>query len=116
MKASEFRRYLERDGHHCLHCGTDQGLVPNHRADRGAGGFKGAEIPSNVVVMCGAFNGLIEADADAAELARTYGWKLRSWELGDSLILPVYDRAYQGWFYLDNDYHRTGTGWTGGGW
>lgn len=104
MTPQEFQKYLDRDNGHCLHCGTTEGLVPQHRINRGSGG---PEVPSNVITFCGAYNGLIEADPEAADLARGLGWKLRPWMKPDLLITPVYDRFAQAWFFLDDSYHRT---------
>lgn len=105
MTAREFRPYLERDGGHCYSCGTTEGLVPQHRVNRGMGGRCSLDIPSNIITFCGQCNGRIEADAQAAWGARTNGWKL-----SDPAWLtktPVYDRADQQWFFLDEHYGRT---------
>ncbi len=104
MTPKEFARYLNRDGEKCLHCGTTEGLVPQHRKNRGMGGSKARNVPSNIIVLCSAFNGRIEADADAAILATERGWKLASWE--DAEFCAVYDVTAQGWFMLDNSYRR----------
>jgi hypothetical protein len=104
MNRSTFAKLLERDGHKCLHCGTTEGLVPQHRKNRGMGGSKLRDVPSNQIVLCSGFNGLIEADATAASVAIAYGWKvegLDAWEL-----IPVYDVTAQGWFVLDDQYNR----------
>jgi hypothetical protein len=103
---AQFARYLDRDSH-CLHCGTLEGLVPQHRAGRGMGGSKAANKPSNIIALCALYNGLIESDAERASEARLYGWKLSRW--ADSLIEPVYD-AYTGvWWLLDDHYGRVAT-------
>ena len=107
MKMKDFQRYLDRDGGHCLHCGTTEGLVPQHRANRGMGGRESLDVPANVIVLCGAFNGLIESDAEAARMAEFYGWKLRDHEFQHRLVLPVFDRFGMLWFFLDDDFHRT---------
>ena len=104
MRAKEFARYLNRDGEKCLHCGATEGLVPQHRQNRGMGGSKARNVPSNIIVLCSAFNGRIEADADARLLAVTYGWKLLSWD--DPEVSAVYDVTAQGWYMLDNSYRR----------
>jgi len=106
LTQKEFARYLERDKH-CLHCGTtDDTLIPQHRANRGAGGSKSrGSNPANVVVLCSRVNTLLEADARWATLGRVNGWKLNSWD--DPAIEPVYD-AYAGvWWVLDSAYGRT---------
>jgi len=102
MNLKEFSRYLERDIR-CVHCGTEGDvLIPQHRKNRGFGGSKERNRPSNVLVMCSAFNGLIEADAEAAALARKYGWKLESWE--DPEDVPFF--AEGKWWFVDNLYGR----------
>lgn len=102
MTNKEFRKYLDRDLV-CVHCETDDGtLIPQHRANRGAGGSHKRNKPSNVVVMCSWFNGQIESNAKAAELARTMGWKLNSWE--NSLEIPFYSQGT--WWLLDDNFGR----------
>ena len=104
MNRKEFARYLNRDGEKCLHCGTTEGLVPQHRKNRGMGGSQALDRPSNVIVLCSAFNGQIESDAASASRAVAYGWKLKSWD--DPEATSVYDVTAQGWFMLDNSYRR----------
>jgi hypothetical protein len=99
-----FDKYLNRDGH-CYHCGLDDDtLVPQHRVGRGMGGSKKLDRASNIIVLCSAFNGLIEADADAARRARHNGWKLDSWV--DPLFEPVFDSLTRTWFMLDDDFGK----------
>lgn len=107
MRPREFARYLERDGHKCLHCATTEGLVPQHRKNRGMGGSKLRDVPSNIIVLCSAYNGQIEADAQAASQAVAYGWKVVGMDAPE--LVPVYDRGAQGWFLLDNNYGREAT-------
>lgn len=104
MTPKEFQKYLDRDGGHCLHCGTTETLVPQHRINRGSGG---PHVPSNIITFCAHYNGLIESIGPSADIARAMGWKLRSFMVLDLLVMPVYDAFDQSWFYLDNDYHRT---------
>jgi hypothetical protein len=104
MNSKQFDRYLRRDGEKCLHCGTTEGLVPQHRRNRGMGGSKARDVPSNIIVMCSAYNYEIEADAAAASKAVAYGWKVVGMDAPD--MVPVYDRTAQGWFLLDNYYGR----------
>lgn len=106
MTPSEFAKFLERDGGRCLHCGTTEGLVPQHRINRGMGGYGPLEIPSNVIVLCSRFNGLIESDAGQAHLARAHGWKLSSWDRARLTMIPVYDIMAAEWYWLDNNYSR----------
>lgn len=107
MKPREFARYLERDGHKCLHCATTEGLVPQHRRNRGMGGSKLRDVPSNIIVLCSGYNYLIEADEQAARQAVAYGWKVVG--MDSPLMVPVYDRGAQGWFLLDDNYRRVAT-------
>lgn len=103
MTKKEWANYLNRDLV-CPHCGTDDGtLIPQHRANRGMGGSHKKHKPSNIIVMCSWFNGQIEANAKAAELARVMGWKLESWQ--DSLTTPFYCEGK--WYLLDDNFGRT---------
>lgn len=107
MTPAEFARLLERDGGACVHCGATEGLVPQHRINRGMGGSEALERPSNVVLFCSWFNGAIEDSAELAQLAQMHGWKLSRWDSGRLREIPVYDRNVKEWFWLDNDYNRT---------
>lgn len=107
MNQREFRRYLERDGGKCLHCGTTEGLVPQHRRNRGMGGSRARDVPSNIIVLCSAANYLIEADAGWAQRAVAFGWKIQG--MDDPEMTPVYDVTAQGWFALHDDYSREAT-------
>lgn len=104
MTPKQFQRFLDRDKC-CLHCGTDTTLIPQHRIGRGMGGSKLRDTPSNIIVLCSWFNGLIEADADAAMLARRNGWKLNSWDSPKET--PVFDNSLDKWFILDDLFGRT---------
>lgn len=103
MKPKDFARLVDRDGY-CLHCGETEAIAPNHRANRGMGGSKLRDVPSNLVVLCSIFNGLIESDSRAASLANRYGWKLSSWD--SPLEVPVYDARTGTWYLLGNDFSR----------
>ncbi len=104
MKPKEFRKYLNRDGGKCLHCGATEGLVPQHRGNRGMGGSKERDVPSNVIVFCSSFNSLVESSGTAARYAKGYGWKISTY--ADPLKIPVYDVTAQGWFMMDNGFSR----------
>ena len=103
VSASVRRAIFERDGH-CLHCGVTEGLTIQHRANRGAGGSKLRDTPSNLIALCGLSNQLLECDALRARAGRDHGWKLRSWEY--PLTVPVLDVLTGEWAYIDNDYNR----------
>lgn len=97
----------ERDGGQCYHCGTTAGLGLQHRIGRGMGGSKLLNLPSNLLTFCNLANTEMEADADAARIARQHGWKLHSFETPYLLVRPVYDRYAQTWFFLDANFNRT---------
>lgn len=105
MNRRHFAKYLARDLHCVCGCmGREDTYVPQHRAGRGMGGSKLLDRPSNIIVMCADLNGLIESQADLAQQARAYGWKLHRWQIPEET--PIYDRATGEWFLLDNDFHR----------
>ena len=89
MNSKSWRLLLERDFGRCLHCGETVALSPNHRINRGMGGSKLRDKPSNLVVLCSRLNHMIEADEVWMGLALRYGWKLRSWQ--SALDEPVYE-------------------------
>ena len=105
MSAADYNRLLNRDGGVCWHCGTTEGLVPQHRQNRGMGGSLVREKPSNILTLCSRFNGEIEADAAKAELARDMGWKLRPDQLPEAKA--AYDKVTQRWYYLNDSWERT---------
>lgn len=103
MNPKQFQKYLDRDSY-CLHCGATEAIAPHHRANRGMGGSKARDVPSNVVVICSQFNGEMESNYAASATARLNGWKLSAWH--DPLTQPVYDAVKATWFMLDDDYNR----------
>jgi hypothetical protein len=103
MTPKDFQKYLDRD-HYCLHCGATEALAPNHRINRGMGGSKSRNTPSNIVVICSMLNGLIESDSRYAKVAAEYGWKLPSWKTAETE--PVYDAISGVWYLLDNNFGR----------
>lgn len=105
MSPTVFGWVLERDGHRCASCGTGGNtLVPNHRLNRGMGGSKARETPTNVVTMCYECNGIIESDATSRAIAVAYGWKLLTGDDPDTM--PWYDKTLDTWFQPDDDYGR----------
>lgn len=105
MTAKQFEKFLERDGGRCPHCGTTEGLVPQHRAGRGMGGSKALNRPSNIIVLCSTLNGLIESDAITAAWAHTQGWHLERWE--DPEKTPArYNTEGGAFFLLSDDFTR----------
>jgi hypothetical protein len=106
MTRKEFEKYLERDGGRCPHCGTTEGLVPQHRAGRGMGGSKVLDRPANIIVLCSLMNGLIESDAATRSWAHLQGWHLSRYE--DPETSPArYNTEGGRFFILGNDYTRT---------
>jgi hypothetical protein len=101
MSPKEFLKYLRRDGG-CIHCGEMETIAPHHRANRGMGGSKARDVPSNIVVMCSAMNTAMESNADVAALARDYGWKLRSFE--SPADTPVFFQTRGEWFLLNDSF------------
>lgn len=108
MTPKQFARFLDRD-QYCLHCGETEALAPNHRVNRGMGGSKKRDHPANIVVLCSVFNGLIESNVEAANLASMNGWKLNSWD--DPLFVPVWDRMSGVWWRLDDQFGRWPVEW-----
>lgn len=103
MNAREFKAFLDRD-QHCYHCGTTETLVPQHRANRGMGGSRARNVPSNIIVLCADINGRLESDAKLAQLGKESGWKLETWQ--DPRTSPVYDATSGEWFALDDYFRR----------
>lgn len=106
MNGRQFALYLARDLHCPCGCvGREDTFVPQHRVNRGMGGSRALDRPANVIVMCSYINGMIEADAVTADIAREYGWKLSRWERPETE--PFYDLATRQWYLIDNNYNRT---------
>ena len=108
MNGRAFALYLARDMHCPCGCvGFEDTFVPQHRAGRGMGGSKRLDRPANIIVLCSKMNGLIESDAQYAQAAREYGWKLSRWEVPEEV--PFFDIATGTWNLIDNIYNRTVT-------
>lgn len=103
MNYKEFTKYLIRD-QACYHCGTTHNLVPHHRLNRGMGGSKERDTPANIIAMCSFFNGIMESDLEAGNLARDRGWKLRAGD--DPRKVAVGDMFGMNWYLLDDDFGR----------
>lgn len=104
MNSVRWRKFLERDLGRCLHCGETVALAPNHRVNRGMGGSRLRDVPSNIVVLCSVLNDRIESDPAFAAMALHYGWKLKSWQ--SPVDEPIYDLLLGEWFVLDDDFGR----------
>lgn len=98
-----FKGLLKRDLS-CVHCGAEDTLIVHHRINRQMGGAKGKNNPrgmaANLLILCSAFNVLIEANADAAALARKHGIKLNTWQNPETT--PVWYASESAWYLLDN--------------
>lgn len=103
MNAKQFARLVDRDIA-CLHCGETERISPNHRANRGMGGSKLLDRPSNLMVLCSEMNNLIESNWFYRDLAMMYGWKLERWQKPEDT--PIFDSRLWKWFLLDNDFNR----------
>ena len=110
MTPREFEKILKRDGSRCIHCGSTEGLVPHHRMNRGMGGSKALETPSNVLTMCSLFNSAMESEGSAQAWAIRNGWKLV--RVNPNLVgevlrhAAVWDYNTGKWFALKDDYTR----------
>lgn len=105
MRAKDFAKILQRDQYRCYHCGkSDETLIPQHRVNRGMGGSKTRNNPSNLITLCSYFNGAVEASEAAQTLAKRMGWKCESWQ--DTREAAVYDFSAGVWYKLDDSYTR----------
>ncbi len=99
-------KIFARDRWTCFLCGLelrDGSLVPHHRANRGSGGYRSADKPSNVLSLCSYCNGIIEADSGQAENARKLGIKVSKFDTHRTHELPVFSRE-DGWVLLTDFY------------
>lgn len=104
MNKKQFSKLLERDKG-CLHCGLlDDTLVVQHRGNRGMGGFKAANNPANLIVLCSAMNLKIESNAVMAFLAMDKGWKIS--KHADPSSEPVFSAVDGEWYLLDSEFGR----------
>jgi hypothetical protein len=104
MDKKRFKKFIDRDEGICCHCGTDDDtLVPQHRLNRGAGGSKERDKPSNIILICSLANGQLESNSTFAQMGRDFGWKLRNGQ--DPTKTPVW--LSDGWYLLDDDFGRT---------
>jgi len=104
MTPKQFQKYLDRDGG-CIHCGETESVAPHHRLNRGMGGSKVRDVPSNIIVLCSAMNNLLESNADIAETGRENGWKLRSGQ--DPKTTPIWLPLQGLWALLGDGYDVT---------
>jgi hypothetical protein len=99
VNEKEFNKYLARDGG-CVHCGDCFAVVPHHRLNRGLGGSRERDTPSNIVTLCSIVNGLVESDAKWYQAALLNGWKLRAGQ--EPRVSPIWFALDMKWFLLDD--------------
>lgn len=88
-----------RDGDVCAWSGMETDtLVPHHRANRGAGGFKGADRLSNLVLVDSIANGRFESDLQ--HKAKLLGFKISRY--ADPESIPLFHKVH-GWVLLKDD-------------
>lgn len=96
--AAQKQIVLERDNHQCPMC-LRRATEVNHRANRGSGGFRGANTLSNACAICWVCNGLIESDPVMQTKAILRGVKLSRYD--DPLLMP-YQHPMYGLVLLDD--------------
>lgn len=96
-----YKRLFARDLY-CVWHGRDcdqETLVPQHRANRGIGGYRAGDALSNLVLLC-AYNSLIESDSVIAAEARSLGIKIS--RHSDPRTVPIQHQQH-GLVLLDDD-------------
>jgi hypothetical protein len=100
----QFLKFRQRDFDRCPHCGEDESLVPHHRLNRGMGGSKERDKPSNILTFCARANDLMESSAWFAMEARDMGWKLESGQIPAETAF--FDACDGFWYLLDDEFNR----------
>lgn len=108
---SLLRALTARDGHRCAWhwesiCDPET-LVPQHRANKGIGGYKGGDRLSNLVWLCSYMNGLIESNEVFAGEARRRGIKISRYDNPEHV--PVIHAVHGKCILLDDGSVVTGT-------
>ena len=103
MRESYKKKIYERDNNMCWHCGDTENLTIHHRINRGMGGSKLLDRPSNLVLMCVIHNGLMESEFMVAREARENGWKVS--RHASPLHAPIVDFLGQ-WYYLGDQFEK----------
>lgn len=89
----------DRDGDVCAFTGVESDrLVPHHRANRGAGGFKAGDRLSNLVLVDSIVNGRFEHDLQRK--AELLGFKISRYANPESV--PLFHKVH-GWVLLEDD-------------
>lgn len=91
----------KRDGRACAHCGAEEALSVQHRANKGMGGSKERERRSNGLVLCAVFNSALEQHRSLAERAKRMGWKCSKWD--DTTKVPYWHAPSQTWWLADDE-------------
>lgn len=103
MKDSVRKKILERDKGMCWHCGTTENIQIHHRINRGMGGSKLLDRPSNLIAVCAEYNYAMESDFVTARRARDLGHKVS--RHASPLHTPIQDFIGQ-WYLLYDRYER----------
>ena len=101
MNKKTWQNFIDRDGS-CPHCGDEATLVPHHRKNRGMGGSKKLDTPSNIMAICAELNGLLESNATIAGMGRDFGYKLTAGQVPSEV--PIYVNGK--WLLLDDEFNR----------
>ncbi|MCW2165379.1 hypothetical protein B0I12_002534 [Microbacterium hydrothermale] len=105
LSKAQMSKLRLRDHNLCIFMGAEtERLVPQHRKNRGIGGDPTANTLENAVLIDSILNGLIEADANLAEIAKAYGIKVPIW--ADVTAVPVFFAHEHAWFLLEGDDRR----------
>ena len=104
LSAKKRNAILERDGWVCVACGTLTMLTIHHRINRGMGGSALVDSPAHLLSICNPCNVAFESNADRAEQARAYGYKLAKNAKPpiDPTSVPVKYAMDGNWYLLDN--------------
>jgi hypothetical protein len=100
VNSKQFQKYLDRDDG-CVHCGQTESVSPHHRLNRGMGGSKVRDVPSNIIVICSDLNARMESDPATASMAKQRGWKLSSGANPASVAVQHYSGS---WRILDDKF------------
>lgn len=100
------KKVLDRDKGRCVVCGTESGIDVHHRAGRGAGGSRSANVLSNLVLACRYHNDAMESDSAFMGLAYEMGWKCYRNRVALPSSVPIFYASEREWFLLGDDGSR----------